>query len=325
MLYRVFFCLVLTLGSTLASVIEAIENSIIPIMEKFESIENLSEQKYPQEQFAKIRCALKKKRKNIRITSYNMLFNLFDQNLAPENRWPERLPRIVELINDMDPDIIAPQELQPDQVQDLLPFLENKYRFFSINSSEGEQNGVFFKKKRFCVLKKAIFLMQPTTATLTMVQLKDRKTSKSLAICNAHFAFSNIENRNSQAHFVAKKVALIVKEMPVLFMGDLNTFPNRPDMNFPALDGDFVNKILTKKTLRDSIDVSVIGHVGPIATFTNKDGDVQPFQGTGTPGVFLDHIYVSKGITVLIHAVQPATVDGHFPSDHMPVVIDCVL
>lgn len=113
--------------------------------------------------------------------------------------------------------------------------------------------------------------------------------------------------------------------MPVVFMGDLNTFPNRPDMSFPALDGDYVDQILTKKTLHDSLHVSVGGHVGPISTFTNKDPDVIPFQGTGTPGVFLDHIYVSKEITVLMHAVQPGTVDGHFPSDHMPVVVDCVL
>ena len=175
------------------------------------------------------------------------------------------------------------------------------------------------------MLKKTIFSMKPTETPLTTVRILDRKTRKSVTVCNAHFTFANIENRTDQAHFVAKKVQALVKRTPVIFMGDLNTFPNWPDMSFPAFDGDYVTQILTEKTLQDSINASVTGHLGPISTFTNKDGSVLPFEGTGTPGVFLDHIYVSKGITVLMHAVQPGTVNGHFPSDHMPVVIDCVL
>lgn len=304
---------------------DCVENSIIPEMEKFESIENLSEQKYSKEQFREIAHALKQKRNRIRLATYNMLFNIFDENLAPVNRWPQRLPRIVELLKDMNADVIGSQELQPDQVRDLCPYLKKKYRFFSIDSSKGEQNGIFFKKKRFHVLKKTVFFMAPTTSTFTMVQLKDCKTGKSVAFCNAHFAFADIEARTSQAHFVAEKVKSIVKQMPVIFTGDLNSFPNRPDMNFPALDGDYVDQILTQKTLKDAMTVSKVGHIGPISTFTNKEGGVVPFEGTGTPGVFLDHIYVSKGITVLLHAVQPGTVNGHFPSDHMPVIIDFVV
>ena len=60
----------------------------------------------------------------------------------------------------------------------------------------------------------------------------------------------------------------------------------------------------------------------PISTFTNNQTSVQPFQGTGTPDIILDHIYVSEKVTVLTHAVEHGTVDGHFPSDHMPVLID---
>ena len=68
-----------------------------------------------------------------------------------------------------------------------------------------------------------------------------------------------------------------------------------------------------------------MGHLGPIVTFTNSPENGVPFKGTGTPGIFLDHILVSKGLSVLIHAVQPGTVGGYFPSDHMPVLIDFVV
>jgi len=296
-------------------------------MDHFESVENLQKAKYNKAQFKKIKKGLCKKCRKIRVMTYNMLFDLFDNNLAPVNRWPARLPRIVALIENMNPDVIGTQELQPNQVQDLVPLLDDTYKFISVNSSTGDQDGIFIKKKRFHIHKKELVFAEsdPETPVITIVELKDKKTARVVAIANSHFSFSNIENRALEAHLVAKKAHCLVKRMPVIFMGDLNTFPNRPDNSFPFYDGDYIDDILTKNTLQDSIDVSLVGHVGPIGTFTNNPPAVLPFEGTGTPGVFLDHIYVSKGITVLIHAVQPGTVDGHFPSDHMPVVIDCVV
>src|SRR5205085_1931272 len=92
----------------------------------------------------------------------------------------------------------------------------------------------------------------------------------------------------------------------------------------PYYDGNYIFKILTSKSLRDAHDTALIGTLGPMATYTNREGSPLPFQGTGTPGVFLDHILVGGNILVLLQAVQPALVDGHFPSDHMPLVVDCV-
>jgi endonuclease/exonuclease/phosphatase family metal-dependent hydrolase len=62
-----------------------------------------------------------------------------------------------------------------------------------------------------------------------------------------------------------------------------------------------------------------------MSTFTNEGQDPAAFKGVGTPGVFLDHIFVTKDLTVLVHAVQPVKVDGCFPSDHMPIVVDLIV
>lgn len=320
---KYLFILAIFAGSLLG----AVENSITPVMEHFECIENLQKEKYNESQFKKIKKGLCKKCKKIRVMTYNMLFDLYDNSNAPINRWPARLPRIVALVNEMNPDVIGTQELQPNQVQDLVPLLEPTYEFVSVNSSTGDQDGIFVKKSRFHIHKKEFVFSDFNTVSpaITIAELEDKKTNASLAIANSHFSFSNVAKRGAEAELVAQKVQSLVKRMPVFFMGDLNSFPNRPDNSFPFYDGDYVNDILTKCTLQDSLNVSLVGHVGPIATFTNNPPSILPFQGTGTPGVFLDHIYVSKGITVLIHAVQPGTVDGHFPSDHMPVVIDCVV
>ncbi len=64
----------------------AVENSITPVMDYFECVGNLQKEKYNEAQFRKIKKGLCKKCKKIRVMTYNMLFDLFDSNLAPVNR-----------------------------------------------------------------------------------------------------------------------------------------------------------------------------------------------------------------------------------------------
>lgn len=301
--------------------VDAVENSIIPMMEKFECIENLPSQKFTKQQFNEIANALEKKEEMIRLVTYNMLFNLYDHNLDEENRWPNRLPRIVELIHEIGPDIINTQELYPTQVQDLVNLIGDEFSFFPGQKDEdGESYGIFYRKDRFELLSSQI------DYPLSMVQLKDLKTDKIIHIFNTHMPLSNIEKREANAHKISQVIEPFAQQMAVIFTGDLNTFPGRLDLtNLPFYDGDYIHRILSKGSLKNSHQESLLGHFGPISTFTNCSTDVKPFQGTGTPGIILDYIYVSKKVTVLTHAVELGTVDGHFPSDHMPVLIDFLI
>lgn len=330
MKYKIIFtnllCLILV-----TSFVEGVENSIIPQIEKFEKIENLSVNRYSKNHFLEISALLGKKDECIRVVTYNILFNLYDHNLNYENRWPQRLSRVVELIEEMQPDVWGVQELYQSQFKDLFPHIEETYAFYAKPCSDGELNGFFYRKDRFKVLDSQVWYMSKTpdvqySGTLTMLELEDIKTGKCFAVFNTHLSFSNVDKREYQARFIAKKIDLLAQKMPVMLMGDMNTFSNRLDLNkLPFYDGDRVQQIFTGKNLRDAKDVSQLGHLGPIGTFTNGTDDGIPFRGTGTPGVFLDHIYVSNKVEVLMHAVQPGTVNGHYPSDHLPVLIDCII
>ncbi|MDP1880071.1 MAG: endonuclease/exonuclease/phosphatase family protein [Parachlamydiaceae bacterium] len=301
--------------------VDAVENSVIPVMETFECIENLPTQKLTKNQFSEIANALEKKEEMIRLVTYNMLFNLYDHNLDEENRWPNRLPRIVELIHEMQPDIINTQELYPTQVQDIVNLIGDDFSFFPGKKDEdGESYGIFYRTDRFELLSSQI------DYPLSMVQLKDLKTEKIIHVFNSHMPLSNIEKREANAHKIAQIIEPFAKQTAVIFTGDLNTFPGRFDLkDLPFYDGDYIHRILSKGSLKNSHQESLLGHFGPISTFTNSSTDVKPFQGTGTPGIILDYIYVSKKVTVLTHAVEHGTVDGHFPSDHMPVLIDFLI
>jgi len=299
-----------------------VENSIIPFMEQHEFVENLylSEQKFTKNQFNEISSALKRQGEKIRLMTYNMLFDLYDHNLDEENRWPNRLPRIVELIREIQPEIIATQELYPNQIEDLVPLINDTYTFFTGQKDpDGESFGIFYNKDRFELVDSS------AKNPLSMVHLRDQKTGKQLLVFNTHMPFSNIEKRELHARLIAEIVEPFAQELPTIFAGDINSFPNRMDLErLPFFDGDYILRILTSGSLKNAREQSLLGHFGPISTFTSdgKSADYNPFKGTGVPGVILDHIFVSDKVTVLTHAVEPATVDQHFPSDHMPVLID---
>lgn len=303
-----------------AAFASAVENSVIPIMEKFECVENLPAKKFTKAQFNEISKALERKEEKIRLVTYNMLFNLYDHDLEEENRWPSRLGRIAELIKEMQPDIISTQELYPSQVEDIVSLIGDDFSFFpGQKDQDGESYGIFYRTDRFELLLSQI------NYPLSMVQLKDLKTDKIIHVFNTHMPLSNIEKRESNAHKISQVIEPFASQMAVIFTGDLNTFPGRLDIDLPFYDGDYIHRILSKGSMKNSQERSLLGHFGPISTFTNNSPDVKAFQGTGTPGIILDHIYVSEKVTVLTHAVEQGTIDGHFPSDHMPVVIDFLI
>lgn len=303
----------------------ALEDSVVPLMNYFEDVEHLEKEKYAPLQLQEITKALKDKDKRVRILTFNLLFNIKDNKLDPIHRWPNRLMRVVETIKEMDPDVIGTQELYPVQIEDLLRELSPSYTFVEKECRHSEINGILFKKERFELINSKVWKNENSKELLRMVQLKDKKTEKVFAFFNTHLDYRSISLREEQTFFIAQEIQKQASQMPLFLTGDFNSFPNRPELALPYYDGNFINKILTSNALLNSCEQSLLGHLGPLSTFTNSEKDNAPFQGTGTPGVLLDRIYTSKEVTTLIHAINPVKIDGHFPSDHMPVLIDCLI
>ena len=318
-----------------ATTLFSLENSIVPEIEALESGKALISEKYAAGQYQEILSTIAKKKERVRVVSYNVLFNIYDHNQKDPYKWPQRAPRVIKVIEEMQPDLLGIQELYPEQRDDLLKALSEKYTFFSQPTGDGELNGIFYNKHRFKVLDSHVWHLSdkgpevPSAASLTLLHLQDNITEQPFAIFNTHLSFSKVEKRVSQAKKIHNFISQFHKTHPdaaLIFTGDLNTFPNLPDhKGFPFYDGDYTQDLIKKDLFDNAKDRAILGHIGPLGTFTNKEEDPSPFQGTGTPGVYLDHIYVSPDITVLLHAVNPSTEEGLWPSDHMPVIADIAL
>ncbi len=297
------------------------QGSFITKIDKLERLD-IERSKYSMEQLVEFQRLASSIDQKVRVVSYNILFDLYDETYEPCFRWPERINRVIKLLKEIDPDVIGIQEAYNQQLADLALRLDRKYAFYGELGLNGEYNAIFYKKSRF--KKLAHQMLSLGTKELTKVELEDKLTGKKLNVFNTHLSFSNKENRLAESKALRQHLNSYTGN--IVLTGDFNTFPQRHDLpRLPFLDGDYIEKIIKGDQLYDSIDSAWLGHLGPMSTFTNREDNIEPFQGTGNPGVFLDHIFVSKEIDVLIHATHPGKINGLFPSDHMPLIADIVL
>jgi endonuclease/exonuclease/phosphatase family metal-dependent hydrolase len=334
-----------------------ITDSVVPLIE---NIENVPPKKYSENHFSEIHAALDKKAQKVRIVTYNILFDIFDDQLKDKTHsWAERFPRVVKSIENMHPDVLCLQEVYPAQLRDLQNRIGDTFASFTGKSTTGELNAIFYNKERFeldlenyhdgsmnlssdslampinpkddkIVAQISDFLppeLEPGTR-LTMAHLRERHTGKRFAVISTHLTYYRINSREDQANFILAIVQkLHAQNKTVLLAGDFNSFPNRPDLTMLRFcDGDRIGRIFQAQ-LHNAKDAALLGHVGPLSTTTQDSlkSDSKPFEVVGTPGVILDRIYVSPEIEVIVSAIEPSRVDGHFPSDHLPVIADVLL
>lgn len=331
--------LLLCLTSSLGALVD---NSIIPLMDFYRIPKNIEPKKYSKTQFEAISEALKHKDATFRVATYNMLFDRYDHLLAKPYRWLARLPRLLDIIDDMRADIICIQELYPKQITDLLEELGDEYGFAGKQPEPGlkpgEINGILYRKARFECKDFSIHYISETPQkissdpfsneprTLIEAHFLDKKTQKELACFCTQIAFGSADSREYAANFIVNHLEPQCQKKPCILAGDFNSFaPHVDDPNVPFFDGHFMLRIINSKSLRNARDEALIGTIGPTSTYTNLPGAILPFQGTGTPGIMLDHVFVTKNLHVLIAATQPAQVDGMYASDHLPVIADCII
>lgn len=325
MIYLLFLCVS---SSLLAG---DITNSIVPTVTALENETSLSPHKYSAGHYREISEALRCIDQKLRIASFNMLFDIRDAQLDPENRWPKRLPRIVQVLETMQADVIGCQELQKHQIEELLERIGDVYSFVFIpnfdpnQTSSQDYDGILYRKERLKLLESKVFsvTLPKKNALITMGHFLDIKTGKEFSHFNVHLPSWNA---TEQEHVAIELAAIITPlQRPVVLTGDLNTIPSFADLTgLPWYGGERIAALLEKANLKNTLNTALTGHVGPIASLTNVPQGTVGFVGHGTPGVICDHIFISKEFKAVIHAVDPVQVDGHFPSDHMPVFADVI-
>lgn len=250
----------------------------------------------------------------ISVMTYNIKL---DYPKEGENSWATRKPYFINQLKANAPDILGVQEALPNQMKDMDSLLTD-YHFVGVGRDEGnkgEHSAIFYKKDLFEVIETSTFWLSetPEKASLgwdaaynricTYALFKNRNTGNRFWVFNTHLDHVGVKAQVEGAKLILNKIKHINKQnLPVILMGDFNMEATHESIQHIS------------KSLRDS--KSITNKVmGPLGTFNNFE-----FEKPVTRRI--DYIFLSEGITVNKYSVLSDSYVGHYPSDHLPVMID---
>jgi len=247
------------------------------------------------------------------VASYNLRLNTPADGA---DAWPRREAAVKALIQYHELDIVGTQEGLPEQVEALeaLP----GYARVGVGRDDGRRAGehaaIFFRRARFELLGEGNFWLSATPERPSVswdsrcchriaswARLRDRSNGRRFVVFNAHFDHEGVVARRESALLLVRKVAQIAGALPVIVLGDFNSTPD-------------TEQIATlNAALRDALKLSETPPYGPPGTFNGFRFDA-PAQDR------IDYIFLGPGIRVLKLGVLTDSMQGHYPSDHFPVV-----
>lgn len=237
-----------------------------------------------------------------------------------EMAWEPRRQAVIDVLRDADADIVAFQEMetfrgasferqniQRDDVAAAFP----GHRFAAEGDPEiyPSTQPILYRADRLGVLEQGFFFFSPTPdviysrpwhkrfpAFASWVRFEIRGFAQTIVVVNVHFDASSLRNRLKSARLVAERIDRIVgPREAVIVAGDFNAAWFQRPVQIVARAG------LTPAATK-----------GPTYHF-NRGIDVLPA---------IDHVLVSSPLIPVRTRVDRRSIDGVWPSDHYPVVVD---
>lgn len=245
--------------------------------------------------------------------SFNIRYNTPNDG---ENAWPNRKEMAAGVIRFHDADFAGLQEALLGQIEDLQARLP-EYDWIGVGRDDGESAGeftpIFYRQDRFELEDQDTFWLSETpevpgskswdtaiTRIATWGAFRDRRTGDRFIVLNTHFDHIGTEAREESAKLIVDRLSAF--DVPVIVTGDFNATP------------DSAPYAVMTNSLRDAFEATQTPHYGPTSTWNGFD-EIQPNRR-------IDYIFVSNDVTVLRHGILSETVDGRFPSDHLPVLAE---
>ncbi len=234
-----------------------------------------------------------------------------------ENAWPNRQAAVVSIINKYAPAILGTQEGLPPMLAGLDSAL-HEYERFGFGRDEdrsGEHNAVYFRKGQVKLVEQGQFWLSkepsvpgsiswdsslPRICTWGLFQGSEGNAP--FAVFNTHLDHEGEDARRSGAELIWQKIEPLQAEgIPCILMGDFNCEPGSAPVQ------------LFRSHLKDALwEMGAGGH-----TF-------HAFTGLGVGG-WIDYIFASPGVQILVAEIVKEKVAGRFPSDHYPIRARLVL
>lgn len=246
-----------------------------------------------------------------------MSFNLLCYG-SGENFILNRMGLVVRTIRNEEPELFGVQEAHYMWMKVLISAFPD-YAYVGVGRENGKRKGefsaVFYKKKLFSKLDSGSFWLSETPEkagslgwdaacirVCSWAKLKEKSTGKEFMFMDTHLDHVGKVAMQKGAELIATKAAEIGEGLPAVLTGDFNITPD----SVPC------------KAIKDSGFVDT----RDIAAKTDMSNTFHAFN-SGSEGIsIIDYVFVKGDISVKTFRVIKDKINGHFPSDHFPVVAD---
>lgn len=250
-----------------------------------------------------------------------MTFNIRYNNPGDgEHAWPYRKERVAQLIQFHDTDLVGVQEALRGQIDDLSEMLP-EFAWVGVGRDDGKDAGefspIFYRRDRFTLEDTGTFWLSESPevigskswdAAITRIAnwalFEDSVTGESLLHLNTHFDHRGEQARINSAALIVERLPQLASELPVIVTGDFNVPPTNE-----------VYEIMTG-SLQDAYTASVLEPYGPQGTFSGFEVVVTPDDRR------IDYVFVDSGTEVLRYGALSDQLNGSYPSDHLPVLVE---
>lgn len=249
------------------------------------------------------------------VMTYNIRYGTANDG---EDIWDNRKESLVQEIAFYEPDFLGVQEALHSQME----YLDEKlpqYSYIGVGRDDGKTKGeysaIFYHTDRVKMLDGSTFWLSETPDKIskgwdaalprivTYGHFKYKKGKKNkIWYFNTHFDHRGNTARIKSVDLIIKKVhELANHKEPVLISGDFNLEPDsKPIQNM-------------SKAFNDTYTHSRVPAFGPSTTF-------QGFNIEASGNRRIDYIFTNDNVVVDKTAILSHWIDGHFNSDHFPVL-----
>ncbi|MEV5978561.1 endonuclease/exonuclease/phosphatase family protein [Streptomyces sp. NPDC052114] len=246
-----------------------------------------------------------------------MSFNLRYASATPPNSWPERRPVTRELLRRARPHVIGTQEGLYQQVRDIAADLGPHYDWLGTGRAGGSRDEfmtVYYDTRRLAPVAYDHFWLSDTPDVIgsntwgggsirmvTWVRFHDLRTDRELYVLNTHLDNASQNARARAARLIVERIGRLDASLPVIVTGDFNVAAHKNPVYETLLGAGLVDTW-------DAADRRGKAY----ATFHG-------YKPLTPDGDRIDWILASRGTQVHEASINTFSLDGQFPSDHLPV------
>lgn len=236
-------------------------------------------------------------------------------NVWVSGKTVERNERVLTMVRNYFPDTIGFQEVDPVWLATLNAGLKDQYACVGEGrdgGTSGEYNPIFYKKEIFNLIDSGTRWLSDTPEKVskfeesslnriyTYALLEKKSDGTRIMVVNTHFDHKSAVAREKQAAVLVKFLESVT-DYPIVLTGDFNC-----EASSSAYSTIVSSVVSDSSTLADK-------RINKAATFTNY----------GSSNKIIDFVFVSpKGVAVSSYKVCNEAINGDFPSDHHPVLIE---